>query len=438
MLPSALGNSGPPCRLGLTIAPGPRRAVDDCDRPRLYIPAAGRVRKARPPGLARCGKILVVKLDFIGDWIMTIPFLEALRQNAPHAEITVVVLDRVFEFAETCRFADRAVSVARADGRRIVFGAMDGATLAGFRRDYAGGHFDLALVPRYDADFNGALAIAHGSGAPAVVGFSEKTTPRKRLLNRGDDRFYSFTLTDPRLVAHEAARGARLIEALGGTFTATGPTLDLLTEDEQAATQFLRGEGLATGGFLAVAPFGSEAKRTLPSEILGPVVTELARRASLDVVVVASPGDFAKADRFASQIGGHSTAGALGLRATAALLRRARAFVGMDSGPAHMAAAVGIPVAVIAAHPATGSPAHAGAPERFAPLGAPGQVTIIRPSVAAAPCRDGCDAREAHCILGVTPVLLQRTVSALLRLAPDPAAKSRSRQRRPSVMDAHV
>jgi broad specificity phosphatase PhoE len=37
-------------------------------------------------------------------------------------------------------------------------------------------------------------------------------------------------------------------------------------------------------------------------------------------------------------------------RATAALLRRARAFVGMDSGPAHMAAAVGIPVAVIAAH----------------------------------------------------------------------------------------
>ena len=384
-----------------------------------------------PPDLARCRKILVVKLDFIGDWMLTIPFLDNLRRNAPRAEITAVVLDRVFELAETCRFVDRVISVGRADGRRIVFGTGDRAALAGFRRDYRAARFDLALVPRYDADFNGALAIAHGSGAQSVVGFSENTIRRKRRLNQGDDRFYTMAINDPRPVAHEAERELSLISALGGKVRATLPSLDLLPADERAAAHLLD----TTGDFLAVAPFGSEEKKTLPAEMLAPVIRDLVHQFVLDVLVVASPGDVGEAEAFAKVVGGRSTAGQLGLRATAALLKHAKAFIGMDSGPAHVAAAVGVPVAVLVAHAAAGDPTHISAPERFAPLGAPGQVTVIRPAHAIAPCIDGCEAREAHCILSLTPDL-RRELSAFLEKAIGGAAKSQSRQRQPSAMDA--
>src|SRR5690606_18565087 len=114
-----------------------------------------------------------------------------------------VVLDRVFDLAVACSFVDRVISVPHADARRVVFGAATVAALAGFRRDYTNAVFDLALVPRWDADFNGALKIAHGSGAPRIVGFPERSTPRKRRLNRGDDRFYTDLFFD-RGFRHEA------------------------------------------------------------------------------------------------------------------------------------------------------------------------------------------------------------------------------------------
>ncbi len=441
MLPSALGNSGPSCRLALTIGPGPRRVVEDGDRPRLYIPAARRRRRMPPPDLARCRKILVVKPDFIGDWVMTTPFLENLRASAPRAEITAGVLDRVFTLAETCRFVDRVISIGRAEGRRIVFGAADRATLAAFGDDYRRGAFDLAIVPRYDADFNGALAIAHGSGARSVVGFSEMSTPRRRSLNRGDDRFYTMAITDPRPVAHESERELALLEALGGTVKSRRPSLDVRPADEAAAGEFLDGAiGRKARGFLAVAPFGSEAKKTLPAAELAPVIRGLAARFELDILVIASPGDAAAADLFAVGIGAQSTTRGLGLRATAALLRKATAFIGMDSGPAHIAAAMGTPVAVLACHPLDGSPIHTNAPERFAPVGATGQVTIIRPARAKASCIEGCEEGEAHCILGLTDEILSRRLDAFLggATASDGASKSQSRRRRASAMDARA
>ena len=136
------------------------------------------------------------KLDFIGDWVLTTPFLANLRRSAPRATITVVVLDRVFELARTCRFVDRVVAVTRAERDRVWFGAATIGALAAFRSDFLGGAFDIALVPRWDVDFNGALKLAWASGARHVVGFSERCTPRKAILNRGDDRFCS--RSDPR------------------------------------------------------------------------------------------------------------------------------------------------------------------------------------------------------------------------------------------------
>ena len=75
------------------------------------------------------------------------------------------------------------------------------------------------------------------------------------------------------------------------------------------------------------------------------------------------------------------------------------AFVGLDSGPAHIAGALGVPTAVIFPHPRDGSPAHVGSPERFRPWGDPARIRVIQPATARSPCVDGCDADHPHCIL---------------------------------------
>ena len=440
MLPPALGNPGPRYKLAVTVPPGPRRVTDDGERARFHVAAAGRFplsgRRRAPVDLRHCGAILVVKLDFIGDWVLTTPFLENLRLNAPQARITVVVLDRVFELASACPFVDRVISLSWAERRRVVFGASNSTALAAFRADYLGHAFDLAVVPRWDADFNGALQIAFGSRAPAIVGFSEASTPRKRRLNRGDDRFYTDALLDRRLV-HEADCDLVLIEAMRGRIISRRVTVDYAAADAAKAEEFLkRSFGQSDRRFLAVAPFGSEPKKTLPDDRLAEVVKRLADQFGLDVVVIGSPGNAPDADRFVRRLAGPaaSAAGSLGTRQTAALVARAVAFIGMDSGPAHIAAAVGTPTAVVFCHPAGGSPDHTYAPQRFAPRGKPGQVLVIQPETATAPCIGGCDASEAHCILALTEDVLwpklESFVSAVLG-SQSSSVSDRPRSRRP-------
>ena len=169
--PSSLGNPPPP--YAETVA----------------LPDAPPAREGRVVGiatgvagvdLATCRKILVVKLDFIGDWVLTTPFLAGLRQAAPDAEITAVVLDRVYDLAAPCGLVDRIIAVPGAASGPVRFGAGSADDLAAFLGDVRSGAFDLALVPRWDTDFNGATRIAGLSGARQVVGFSERCTPRKQ------------------------------------------------------------------------------------------------------------------------------------------------------------------------------------------------------------------------------------------------------------------
>ena len=92
----------------------------------------------------------------------------------------------------------------------------------------------------------------------------------------------------------------------------------------------------------------------------------------------------------------------LGLRGNAALIGEAALFVGMDSGPGHIAAALGVPVVIVGVHPHGASPGHPAAPERFGPWGDPSRVLVLRPPGHHDPCRDGCEADDPHCILGLT------------------------------------
>ena len=125
--PSALGNPPPPFAETLFL-PG---------RPPLR---AGRVVEAAPGragvDLRACRDILVVKLDFIGDFVLTTPFLSGLREAAPEASITLVVLDRVFAIASRSTLADRVIAVPAAAEGPVRFAAGSEPALAGFLADW--------------------------------------------------------------------------------------------------------------------------------------------------------------------------------------------------------------------------------------------------------------------------------------------------------------
>ncbi len=350
--------------------------------------------------LDRAGNILVVKLDFAGDWIMTTPLLDELRRRAPRARITAVVIDRAFDLADADPAVDRVISISWARGRRLGVGASNPARLGSFVADYTGGAFDLALVPRWDTDFNGAAQLAFGSRAPLVVGFSERSTAAKALSNRGDDRFYTDLVHDTE-VLHEAGRQLTLLTAFGPTAWREAPVRAAFTPDDSGHARDLIKRGFdETRPILAVAPFVDQGRRTLPANLLVPIIRRLVRKLDMDVAVVGAPDHAGRAAALARSLGRRavSFAGRLTLRQMAAFTARAAAMIAMDSGSAHIAAGVGTPVVVFSCHPADGPVGHPQSPVRFAPRAAPGMVLVLQPERALPTCRNGCERDEAHCI----------------------------------------
>lgn len=395
--PSALGNPAPPVSAVLDLPEVPPLRAGR--RVRLGPGAAG-------VDLVVARKILVVRLDFIGDWVLTTPFLAGLRRAAPAAKITAVVLDRVFALASVSRLVDRVVAVPAAATGPVSVGAATEADLAGFCADFGSGAFDLALVPRWDTDFNGATRIAGACGAATVVGFSEACTPRKAVENAGYDRFLDVAVLDDRPNCHEVEHLLGFLETLGGGAGEPRLHLDLAPADHAAAAAFRAAAfGPADRPLLAVAPFAA-GRRQWDLGRMAELAAAVATARGMDVVIVGGPENAVAARDVAARIAASgvraaSAAGVLGLRENAALAGSAALFIGMDSGPGHMAAALGVPVATIGVHPEGASASHPSAPERFAPWVAADRRLVLRPPAHRPPCPDGCEADAPHCILAI-------------------------------------
>lgn len=411
--PSSLGNPPPPFAETLDLPEEPPRRVGrraDIGRSSAGIDLGGLRR------------ILVVKLDFIGDWVLTTPFLAGLRQAAPEAEITALVLDRVFDLAAPCRFLDRVVAVPAAASGPVRFAAGSAADLAAFLADWRGAAFDLALVPRWDTDYNGATRIAGLSGAPTVIGFSEYCTARKQIENAGFDRHLDLALLDRRQ-CHEIEHMLGFLAALGGP-RHTRLHLDLTPADRQAAANFRAAElGGKPRPLLAVAPFAA-GRRQWPLDRTAWLAAELAGRLDMAVAVIGGPGNIAEARSLAARVSetgvqAAASAGLLRLGGNAALIGEAALLLGMDSGPGHIAAACGVPVVILSGHPPGASPAHPGAPERFGPWGKDDRILLVRTPVHRPPCVDGCEADEPHCILGLEREDALRLTESFARQALD-------------------
>lgn len=380
-------------------------------------------------------RILVVKLDEAGDLVLATPFLRGLRASAPQASITLAVRPPLAELALRCPWVDGVVlPLVKPDGRGLDFRGATPEALARFMADFRAG-FDLAVVPRYDVDRHGAATLVAASRARLSFGYSERVTPWKAEANDGFDRAYTHVLAgSPGL--HEVERNLALLTHLGGRTdgaagdqAATDAVALSLTEADRAAALRLTA-GVADGRRLVtVAPGTASPRRNYPPDRLADVIGRLCDRLDADILLLGSAEDAAAAAVIEGAIAGrhagrvHDLTGRTTLPEAAAVIERAALLLAMDSGPAHLAAAVGTPVAVFSCHPVGGDPTFIHAPERFRPWTR--RALVLRPAAAVPPCTDSCRDAGAHCIAAIEPD--QAAASILDFLADLPATTGEPR-----------
>ncbi|MBS0662239.1 MAG: glycosyltransferase family 9 protein [Verrucomicrobia bacterium] len=334
-------------------------------------------RTENPPSLAASRRILVVKLDAMGDFVLLTPFLRELRRVASAARIALVTGPAGAALAAACPHVDeRAVLVPDAMPRRL--GDARRALRMGrfLRRSLAPGPFDLAFIPRTGADLAHARLLAFLSGAPIRVGYDHGSAPMPASA--------ALTLALPYPVppVHEVEANLALLSALGVVPQSTALELHCAEPDIRTVTDRLGAAGIDPSRPLLVLGVGASLPhKRWPTEQFVRLAGHFAVRGWTVVVV----GDETDRERFgAGAPRVFNWAGTLTPPQTWQLLTRAALFVGNDSGPVHLAAAASCPCVVVAWDRPDHDPAGVNSCQRFRPYGTPH--TLVHPRDASGRC----------------------------------------------------
>jgi heptosyltransferase-1 len=293
----------------------------------------------------RLDRLLIVRLSAMGDIIHTLPAAAALRQAFPHATMGWLVEERWAELLCTLRYprsgprapqrplADRVHSVNTAEWRRAPFSFHHWQQMAAAWSELRGIHYDAAI------DFQGAVrsaVLARWSGAPIVVGSAQ---PRENAASM----FYTRQVLVNADETHVVEQALDLAEAIAAT-PAAGATVEFPVDpDAENKIAALTGD---LGDFAILNPGAGWGAKRWPAERYGEVAAGLAND-GLRSLVNYGPGEQDLAEAVEAASGGAARKVTCSVSELIALTRRARLFIGGDTGPMHMAAALKIPVVAI-------------------------------------------------------------------------------------------
>jgi lipopolysaccharide heptosyltransferase I len=271
-------------------------------------------------------RILIVRLTAIGDVIHTIPVLSALRAALPDAYLGWVVEGRCGELLRGHACLDQMINVRRKWLRSP-------RAVRDLRRQLRDLNFDIAI----DVQGLSKSAIAAKlSGAPRRIGYGGKD-------GREISQFLNNDLVEP-AATHVIERNLQLLRALDIHDPQVDYGIREWDDDVRMIEQFLHRSELA-GRFVLLHPGAGWPSKLWPTVRFAAVARYLAEERGLPSVVAwAGDTELALAQDIVAHAGGHARlAPATSLTELASLARRARIAVASDTGPLHLAVAVGTP-----------------------------------------------------------------------------------------------
>jgi heptosyltransferase-2 len=283
-------------------------------------------------------KVLVRATNWVGDAVMSLPALRAIRDAYPQAEIAVLARPWVADLYARERFCDRLILYTAARGAHDIAGKWRAASE--LRRE----HFECAIL--LQNAFEAALS-AWLARIPERIGYDRDgrgflLTKAVRPPKPGEiprhERYYYL----------ELLRRAGIIESL--------PQVDAIRLDGAAVAAVEGREALRrvlgdqVVGVSPGAAYGT-AKRWLPERFVE-AAAELARELGAGVAVFGSADERELAKEVARGVSArglavHNFAGATSLRQFIELAAACRVFLTNDSGAMHVASALGVPTVAV-------------------------------------------------------------------------------------------
>jgi lipopolysaccharide heptosyltransferase II len=363
----------------------------------------------RLPADPRRLRVLVVRPDHLGDLLLATPALALLRAALPEAHLTAMVgpwalpaLDGRTEMdaVRVCSFPAFARRAPRTPLDPYLLLLREARRLRCER-------YDAALILRVDDWWSAALVA--WAGIPLRIGYAVPESAAFLTDRLPADYAQHSAWESWRVVARLLARLGQSVPAAGPPAVTARPT----PRGATAARAWLAGQGVAADEpLVAVHPGSGAALKCWRAERWGEVADAVAARLGARVVITGSGAEqpLVEAVRAAMQRPALAAAGVLDWQGLAGLFARCQLVLGVDSGPLHLAVALGVPTVHVFGPTA---------PSRFGPWGADGRHQVVRVALPCSPCghvsAPPCGAASAPaCLEAVLPTMVLRAAEVAL------------------------
>ncbi len=373
----------------------------------LWLGRLGRKYPALTQLSAHPQHILVIRLDLIGDLVLSMTAVRALKRTYPGAEIDLLALPAsskvVYNDPDLAKIITYDPNVWRRP--KALLQPKNWREAYTLLRRLRAGHYDIALS--IYGNWAGLLAVL--SGAQRRVGFGRESYPGF-MTDNVPGRHWS--LNDHK---HEVDYCLELAQAAGATVTPADrvPHLYVDPQARQQLEQLLLQEGVQPAKPLIACHVSSNNghSKRWPIPYWATLIDKLISELDAQVVLTGASNDLPLIELVTSRLREHAfnLAGKTSLPQLVALLQRADMVISGDSGPMHIAAAVGTPL--IAIHGPT-DPALSG------PVSP--RATILRSAIWCSPCynaKDTADCRfnTTQCMKNILPAQVFEVVQNKLR-----------------------
>ncbi|MCX5706298.1 MAG: lipopolysaccharide heptosyltransferase II [Candidatus Omnitrophica bacterium] len=279
-------------------------------------------------------RILIVRTDRIGDLLLSTPVIKAMRQAYPNAYITMMVSPYTKEIVEGNPYLDEVITYDKDEKHK------SWARSVRFARNLKKKRFDLSIILH---PTNRAHLIAYLAGI------------RKRV---GYDRKMGFLLTDrikytkQRGEKHELEYNLDLLRYLNIEAGDKGLFIPIKDESEKWVDNLFRQEGIRVEDkLLIIHPGASCPSRIWPAQNYAAVADKLSQRYGFKIFILAGPQllDSKAAEDVIKYMRSPAVnlARKTSLSQATSLIKRCKLLISADTGPVHIATAVGTPQVVI-------------------------------------------------------------------------------------------
>jgi ADP-heptose:LPS heptosyltransferase len=286
--------------------------------------------------------ILVIRNDRFGEFLLNIPAIRALKEKFPQSRIILAVDSYVMDLAKKIPHVDEVIFF---DSRRhSIFDVIV------FARILKKKNIDMAFVMNPSKYSNIAIFLA---GIPERIGYDHKW-----------DFLLTKKIEDLKRLArkHEVEYNLDLVKAVGAETDNKNLALNIDDDGKE--------------NIIAIHPWTSDPVKQWPVERFRELALKMVKETDVSVIIVGGPGELHKSvafnnvDKRIKNMTGKTT-----LVELASLLKRSKLLVSGDSGPVHLACAVGTPVVALFRNDLPGK-----GPKRWGPWGE-GSVVIEKNSL---------------------------------------------------------